>query len=114
MHEITVVANIIELAEKEARKAGVRSIRSIEIEIGKLSCIEKAAFDFAWMHGVKNTMLYGAERITHFIPGEAACKSCHEVFEVEELYEACPRCGDYFSEIVHGQELRVKSIRVEE
>ncbi len=114
MHEITVVANIIDIAEQEARKAGAYSVIAIDIEIGKLSCIEKAAFDFAWKHGVRNTMLEKAERTTHYIPGKATCKTCGEVFELSELFEPCPHCGGYLSEVLEGNELKVRSLRIEE
>ena len=114
MHEITVVANIIEIAESEARKAGAVSISEIELEIGKLSCIEKAAFDFAWKHGIRNTLLEHTKRITHYIPGKAKCKTCKLVFEIAELFDPCPHCGNYFSEILEGNELKVRSLRIKE
>jgi hydrogenase nickel incorporation protein HypA/HybF len=114
VHEITVVANIIDIAEKEARKAGAHSVTAIDIEIGKLSCVERTAFDFAWKHGVRNTLLENAKRTTHIIPGKARCKTCGDVFELSELFEPCPNCGGYLSEIMEGNELKVRSLRIEE
>ncbi len=114
MHELSIVLNIIDIAEKEAKKADAASISAIELSIGKLSTIEPVAFDFAWKHGVKNSMLEHARRITNYIDGKGRCNKCSTEFLMEALYQPCPQCGDYFSEIIEGKELQIKSLRIEE
>ena len=48
MHELSIVTGIIDIAEEEAAKAGVKAFSGIDLEIGTLSGIVKEALDFAW------------------------------------------------------------------
>ncbi len=114
MHELSIVLNIIDIAENEAQKTGAATISEIELAIGKLSTIEPAAFDFAWKQGVKNSMLEQAGRITNYIDGKGRCNLCETEFLMETLHQPCPECGEFFSEILEGKELQIKSLRIEE
>lgn len=114
MHEFSIVLNIVEIAEKEARIAGAHRISAISLEIGRLSSIEPAAFRFAWKQAVRGSMLEHARCTIRYLPGEAACTGCGLVFEIKQLYEPCPGCGLFGPEIRQGQSLRVCSLRLED
>ena len=112
MHELSIVQSIIGIAEEQARKAGAQTVDAIELEIGDLAGIEWDALDFAWQAGVPHTVLANAERIIHRIPARARCSDCQNEFELPEWFAACPHCGETFSELIQGRELRVKSLVV--
>jgi len=114
VHELSIILNIIEIAEQEAKNAGAASISCIELDIGSLSTIEPAAFDFAWKQGVRNSMLEQAKLVTNYIPGRGRCNYCQTVFELKALYDPCPQCGEFLAEVIEGKELKIKSIRIEE
>ena len=114
MHELSIVLNIVEMVEKEARNAGAQAISVIELDIGRLSTIEPAAFEFAWKHGTRNSLLEESELMINYINGKGKCSECQHQFEIEAHYDPCPECGSYFSEVTEGEELRIKSIRIEE
>lgn len=114
MHELSIVMSIIGIAEKEAAKCGAAAIEEIEMDIGELSGIEMAAFDFAWEQAVKGTILENAEKKIHRIEGAATCMDCNTAFAMQQLYEPCPHCGSHFSNIKKGKELRVKSLVITE
>lgn len=112
MHELSIVLSIIDIAEEQTRKAGASKVDRIDLEIGLLAGVEFDALDFAWDAGVQNTVLQGAERYVHKIPARARCMDCGHLFDIEQLFEACPACGQYLTEVVQGRELRVKSLEV--
>ncbi len=114
MHELSIVMSILEIAEQQAAEAGVLAIEEIEIDIGCLSTVEMNAFEFAWNQAVKQTILEGAIKKINRIKGKAQCTGCNEIFLLENLYDACPLCGEYFLNILEGKELRVKSLVVTE
>lgn len=114
MHELSIVLNIVEIAEKEAQKAGAHTISLIELDIGKLSTIEPAAFEFAWKHGVRESLLEESEVMINYIDGTGRCSECEHEFKIEAHYDPCPECGSFFLEITEGEELRIKSMRIEE
>jgi hydrogenase nickel incorporation protein HypA/HybF len=112
MHELSIVMNIIDIATREAEKANAGRIEEIELEIGELSTVEMGAFDFAWKQAVKNTKLENASRVIHRLEGRGRCLICAAEFPIEQLYDPCPHCGRNQIEVLHGKELRVKSLVV--
>ncbi len=114
MHELSIAMGIVELAEKEARKAGGKEIEIIELEIGKLAGIEMEALDFAWPVATKNTMLANAELKIEIPKGRARCLECGFEYNIDNLYDSCPKCNSYFKDIYQGKELRIKSIVIKD
>ncbi|MFN7115306.1 MAG: hydrogenase maturation nickel metallochaperone HypA [Saprospiraceae bacterium] len=112
MHELSIVLSIIDIAEEAARQAGAHNVERIELEIGQLAGVQVDALEFAWDAAVKNTILQKAERLIHHVNGKARCTTCGTEFLMQQLYDACPKCNAYFSEILQGQELRVKAITI--
>jgi len=114
VHELSIVVNIVEIVEEEVLKAEAESVSAIELDIGKLSTIEPAAFEFAWKHGIRDSVLESAELKINYIQGIGRCSDCNTLFKMNALYDSCPECGCYFSEIVEGKEMNIKTIRIEE
>lgn len=112
MHELSIVMSIIDIAQTHAEQSDAATIDEIEIDIGCLSTIEMNAFEFAWKQGVKQTMLEGSVKKINRIKGKAQCSGCGALFPLENIYDACPACGEQFIDILAGKELRVKSLVV--
>jgi len=113
MHELSIAIGIVELAEKEAIKGGGTVIESIELEIGKLSGIEIEALDFAWPIAVRGTMLANAKRTVTSPPGRAKCADCGLIFDIENLFDSCPKCNSYLKDIFQGKDLKIKAITID-
>ncbi len=112
MHELSIVQSIVDIAETEVQKAKAHKVESIELEIGDLAGIEFSALDFAWDVAVRHTVLEQAERHIRRIEGRARCSECGLEFAMQQLFDSCPACGQYFNEILQGKELKVKSLVV--
>ena len=110
MHELSIIASIVDIAEEQVRKSGAREVEKIELEIGELAGIEWHALDFVWELGVQQSVLEHSERQIDRIPGKARCLECEQIFETKALFDPCPGCGSYFNEILRGKELRVKAL----
>jgi len=113
MHELSIVMNIIEIAEENAKKANASVIVEIELDIGKQAGIVIEALEFAIESAKKGTMLENAKFIINEIPALARCASCSYEFETDDLFTPCPECNNPFSDIFRGKELKVKSLKVE-
>ena len=114
MHELSIVMSIVDIAEKEAIKANVKAFSQIELEIGTQSGIVLEALDFAWKSGVANTVLSHAKRSIFSVQAQAECTECNHLFDIESIYDTCPKCNSYFTEIIKGKELKIKSLVLEE
>lgn len=110
MHELSIVLSIIESAEEQVRKHGANQVESIDLAIGELAGIERLALDFAWEAAAPDTVLSHAQLNIIAIPARARCMDCGHEFPVQELYEACPKCGEYFTDIIQGKELKIQSM----
>jgi hydrogenase nickel incorporation protein HypA/HybF len=105
--------SIIEIAEENARKENASVINEIELDIGTQSGVVLEALEFALQSAVRGTMLEKADVKINTIPARAQCVSCSHQFYVDDLFQACSKCGNPFCEITQGKELRVKSLKVE-
>ncbi len=110
MHELSIVMNVIAIAEDEAAKANANTIEEIELDIGRLSTVDLEAFNFAWHTAVKETILEKALTRINDLEGKATCPACNIEFNIDTVYEVCPSCNKSGIRIVQGQELKVKRI----
>ncbi|HEX6914073.1 MAG TPA: hydrogenase maturation nickel metallochaperone HypA [Chitinophagaceae bacterium] len=112
MHELSIVMNIISIAEHEMTKSGAASIDEIELDIGQFSTVEMQAFDFAWQQAVKGTVLEKTSRKINLIPAKGRCGECNTEFMMNDWCDACPNCSRYAPELLQGRELHVKRMIV--
>ncbi len=112
MHELSIAMGIVDIAKKEAVKHNISGIESIELEIGTLSGIEIEALNFVWPLAVNGTVLEHAEKKINVIKGKAKCLDCGYNYNLENIFDPCPKCKSHFKDIYHGKELRVKAIVV--
>jgi len=89
-----------------------RQVDRIELEIGTLAGIEWDALEFAWPVAVKGTVLAHADRYIDRIQAKARCCDCGCEYDVTQIFDPCPACGEWFSDLLQGQELRVKALTV--
>jgi hydrogenase nickel incorporation protein HypA/HybF len=110
MHELSLVMNVLQMAETEAVRHHAEKVEAVRMEIGFLSGVEMDAFSFAWEQATPGTALDGARLEVTRTEGTGCCRICNHSFPVEQLYNACPRCGSYDVDIEKGKELRVQSL----
>jgi hydrogenase nickel incorporation protein HypA/HybF len=113
MHELSIALNIVDIATAEARKAGASRVIDLNIEVGSLSGVIVEALEFAMEVAVRDTMLSGARVAIHPINAQAKCRQCGAEFEVRDFFEECPDCASLDLQITRGQELKVRSLKVE-
>ena len=114
MHELSVAARIIDIAEEKVKELGSGRVTKVEIEVGVLSGVVRENLVFAMELATKNTCLEKAEVDIIEIQARVRCKECMAEFEMIQFYDACPSCGSGTPEILTGQELRVRSLYIDE
>ncbi len=113
MHELPISQSILEIALREAEKAGAKKVTGISLVIGKLATAVDDSIQFYWSMIAEGTIAEGA--ILHFerIPTEMRCYDCGHTFEPDERSFSCPICGSSHVRVSRGDELRVESIDIE-
>lgn len=112
MHELSIALGIVKIAENETEKAKAKKVDLIELEIGTLAGIEFDSLDFVWPSAVKDTVLENAVKKTTIIKAKAKCIDCDTVFDIDHVYDSCPKCNSFLKGILQGKELRVKALEV--
>ena len=113
MHELSLVESLIETLVAESHKQHFRRVRTVELEVGELSCVEPEALEFAFLACSKGTLAEGASlRITRK-KGRAYCELCALESDIETAYDPCPACGAVGLEIRTGRALEIVSLEVE-
>lgn len=110
MHEMSIALGIVNIAEEEAKKAAVDSFAAIDLEIGTLAGIEFDSLAFVWEAAVRDTVLEKAEKRITKVNALAKCVDCNHEYQIKYIHDSCPKCGSFLKIILHGKELRVKSL----
>ncbi len=110
MHELTIAANIIEIAGEYAKGA---KILRITLEIGRLSAIVPESIRFCLDVCGPGTSIEGARLEILEIPGLGRCSQCKAEIPLEVPYGICD-CGCTNLEIIRGQELTIKELELGE
>ena len=111
MHELWLCQNIMEIVKQQA--ANYTQVKTINLEMGKLAAIDKAALIFSF-DVVKNGTIaeHAVLNIVEINP-KAWCKACQKNFAISQYYDPCPYCNGHVLKITQGEELQIKSIEVE-
>jgi len=113
MHELSLAESILETIEEAAQRDGFVRVRTVRLEIGRLSCVEPEALAFCFEAVMRDSIADGAQLDIIALPGSGWCAHCAATVAMETSYDACPQCGAYHLKIISGTEMRVKELEVE-
>jgi len=113
MHEMSLAQNVREIIEQAAKDQGCSQVRTVWLEIGRLSCVEQEAMRFCFTAAMQGSVAEDARLEIIDTPGRGRCPQCGHETEIENVYDACPQCGSYGLQLVAGDAMRVKELEVE-
>lgn len=108
MHELAITQSIVDSVSE--RMDGAR-IKTVHLEIGKLSGIVADSVRFCFELVASGTSLDGATLDIAEPAGEAHCRTCELTFPTSDLILLCA-CGSADVELLHGSQLLIKSVEV--
>jgi len=111
MHEMTIIANVLEIAHRQAAGAGAARINREVLEVGRLAGVETDSLQFCF-GAARSGVSAGAELEIREVAGRGSCAGCGAVAEVSEPVAVCVGCGGVL-DITGGRELRVLSLNVD-
>lgn len=113
MHEMGIVASILDSSTDAARRSGARRITEIKISVGELSEVVDDALDFAFEALSPGTMAEGATLTVNHIGARSHCPECDIEFDHGRYDVACPQCSSYLCQLIAGRELTIDSIEID-
>lgn len=113
MHELSLVESLIETLVAESQKQQFQKVRTIDLEVGALSCVAPEALEFAFLACSKGTLAEGATLRIRQKKGRGYCTICALERDIETAYDPCPTCGLVGLEVRSGRTLEIVSLEVQ-
>lgn len=113
MHEMSLAESIVQIIEGQAKSHGFRQVKTVWLEIGRLSGVEEEAMRFCFDAVTRNSVAEGARLEIIASEGSGWCMKCSRAVPVAARYDPCPHCGGYQLQVSGGTEMRVKELEVE-
>lgn len=110
MHEMSIAESVLGIVEESARREGLRRVKEVRLEIGRLAAVETEALRFCFDAVMRGTVAEGATLAIDETPGTAWCFGCSATVPVEARGDPCPRCGSAQLQVSGGTEMRVKDL----
>ena len=113
MHEMSLAEGVLQLIEDAAGRDAFTRVRTIWVEIGRLSGVEPEALAFCFDAVTRGSIAEGAQLEIVHVPGSGHCVECGRDTELEAVYDACRHCGAVPVQVTGGTEMRVKELEVD-
>ncbi len=117
MHEMSIAASLLEMAETEAAKANCRHLVKVTVHYGQISGIMPEALQFAFAALTAGTPHANCRLELVMLPLRLRCPFCGTRFGGEnqaDVFQPCPQCGEAFGHIVEqGKELLLARVTAE-
>lgn len=110
MHEVSIVYDIIQIAQENSKLNNINKINKVFIKIGEFTCIDENSITFAFETLSKNTLCQDALLDIERVKGKAKCNSCNEEYFINFTNKLCPKCGCYSNNIISGYEMLIYAI----
>lgn len=113
MHEMSIVAGVLDSVVLQARTAGADKVLSITLRIGDMTEVVDEALEFAFDVLTEGTLCEGCELVVHKVSPESLCFECGNQFAHDRFHRSCPACGSFETRVVRGKEMEIESIEVD-
>ncbi|MFO8040395.1 MAG: hydrogenase maturation nickel metallochaperone HypA [Sodalinema sp.] len=112
MHEVSIMAQTLEIALNEANRQGARQIHRLTVRVGSLSGVVPDALRFAFDVVAQDTIAEQAKFEIEPVAARCYCQACKQDFYPEDIIFVCPHCGTLSSQVLNGKELEVSSLEI--
>ena len=113
MHEMALAEEVVRIVGETAGRAAACSVRTVVLEIGRLSSVEPEALRFCFAAVTRGTIAQDAALEIIDIPGTGTCVACGATVPMTEQWGECPACGGGFLQPSAGTQMRVREIEIE-
>lgn len=111
MHEISVLAEVINIVERIVEEQKVEKLEAIVLQIGELSsAIPKYMIDYFPVITEDKPFFKDTELRIETLPGKAKCQDCGVIFNVIKNNGYCPKCNSFDKTLLCGKEFLIKEL----
>ncbi len=113
MHELSLCYSLLQQVDAVRREQRATRVTMIRVSLGPLAGVVPDLLSAAYEVAVAGTALDGAELVITALPVRVHCRSCDHVAEVPPQRLLCPRCGEWRTRVVSGEEMLLERVELE-
>jgi hydrogenase nickel incorporation protein HypA/HybF len=113
MHEIRIARDLSEIVLEAAGKENLLKVTKVSITFGRMVQIVPDIFDFAFREAVRDTIASEAVMDIEVEEVKMRCRNCGNDFQLADNRFLCTVCHSPDIDLIHGNELYIKSIEGE-
>ena len=115
MHELSIAASIVDAVTESAAAYPGSRVKSVKLRLGVLAAVVQESLEFCWGLATEGSPLEGATLVVETVPVVVHCAACGRDSGIEGVQSfRCPICGEPAGDLLHGRELEIESIEIEE
>lgn len=114
MHELSIATSILETVQTEARRRPNSHITKVGVRVGELSGVDVDSLQFGFDAIVKGTDFEPLTLAVESVPRVQRCPKCEHEFRMDDYDPQCPRCGEFATQCISGEELDIAYMEVDE
>lgn len=114
MHEMGIMASVLEAVTDAMRGAGSARLNRVTLAVGDMTETVPDALHFAFDALAPGTVFEGAELVVETFSPRSRCLECGHEYGHDRFQMTCPECGSFSLELLQGRELHISSIDVDE
>jgi hydrogenase nickel incorporation protein HypA/HybF len=113
MHELSIVANLFEILDEQAKKKKAKKIIFVKLRVGKLSGVVPECLETAFDVYKKETIAEEARLEMEEVPLRVKCRRCGAETVKDDFIFICSSCGSRELKTLSGTELLLEKIEME-
>ena len=113
MHELAICQALMNQVESIAAERNARSVVSIVVGMGPLSCVEAQLLKHAYPVASAGTIAEGARLVVENLPVRIKCTQCGNESDALPNKLVCKACGDWRTTLISGDELILMRVELE-
>ena len=110
MHELGLLAEIVDKIEEVAKENNVTEIETLVLDVGEYSGVVPDYLEDCFPAVIEGTMLAKTKLKLNIIKGKAYCHDCGKTFMIAGHEQNCPYCNSQKCEVIEGGEFVIKEI----
>ncbi|GLO62254.1 putative hydrogenase nickel incorporation protein HypA 2 [Vibrio sp. MACH09] len=112
MHEMSLCESLIQVVEEQAKAQNYSNVKTVYLEVGAFSGVEKDAMCFCFDVVCRGTIADSAKLEITELPATAWCFDCSKEIAISSRLDSCPDCHGYSIQAKGGDEMRIKELEV--
>ncbi len=109
---MTVTREMLHQLIEKAQSEGANRIKRVVLEVGEMSGLDSNDLRNSFQVLSQDTPAEGAELAITAVPLKVRCLTCSSEYNAGGFKMTCDACGSIASELVSGNELRVREMEV--